>query len=74
MDNIFNLNQQDYDEYEVNIKIRRKKPINFNPQFPVYDYTNPCDCCSNNPKNNPHASGICHCTNPSMYGPNRISF
>jgi len=24
--------------------------------------TDACATCSNNPKNNPHASGICHCT------------
>lgn len=29
----------------------------------------PCEHCSNNPKNNPHASGICHCIlgNPVVY-------
>ena len=25
-----------------------------------------CQNCPNNPKNNPNASGICHCTLPSM--------
>lgn len=25
-----------------------------------------CQKCPNNPKNNPNASGICHCTLPSM--------
>ena len=27
---------------------------------------NPCEGCSNNPKNNPYASGICHCALPAM--------
>lgn len=31
------------------------------PQF------DPCRNCSNNPRNNPLASGICHCALPSMY-------
>ena len=37
----------------------------FTPQF--YDYSNPCQCCSNNPKNG--GSGICHCIlgNPIIY-------
>lgn len=31
------------------------------PQF------DPCRNCNNNPRNNPHASGICHCALPSMH-------
>ena len=27
-----------------------------------------CEKCSNNPKNNPHASGICNCVLPYMEG------
>lgn len=27
----------------------------------------PCATCSQNPKNNPFATGICHCALPSMY-------
>lgn len=27
----------------------------------------PCEHCSNNPKNNPFASGICSCALPDMY-------
>ena len=40
---------------------------------PIYDEIyarpqfDPCRNCSNNPRNNPHASGICHCALPSMY-------
>ena len=40
---------------------------------PIYDeiYAWPhfdlCRNCNNNPRNNPHASGICHCALPSMY-------
>ena len=28
-----------------------------------------CQACPNNPKNNPSASGICHCTLPNMEMP-----
>lgn len=28
----------------------------------------PCEHCMNNPKNNPHASGICSCALPALYG------
>ncbi|MDR0675545.1 MAG: hypothetical protein LBF97_00690 [Elusimicrobiota bacterium] len=47
--------------------------------FPYKTYTNdipfnPCERCSNNPKNNSAASGFCHCTLPYLYGPNRITF
>ena len=40
---------------------------------PLYDEIyaqslfDPCRNCNNNPRNNPHASGICHCVLPSMY-------
>lgn len=30
---------------------------------------NPCEKCNNNPKNNPMASGICHC----ILGGNKIT-
>ena len=30
-------------------------------------YDNPCARCSNNPMNNPHASGSCCCSLPDMY-------
>ena len=39
----------------------------------LYDYGvsqgcyDPCSNCSNNPKNNPNASGICCCALPDMY-------
>ena len=33
------------------------------PQF------DPCRNCNNNPRNNSHASGICHCALPSMHNP-----
>lgn len=32
--------------------------------FPNYD--DPCAGCSNNPKNNPNASGFCGCTLPYL--------
>ena len=41
-------------------------------QNPVQGY-DPCATCGNNPKNNPHASGICCCALPYMVGPNRIT-
>ena len=28
--------------------------------------SNPCDGCSSNPKNDPYASGVCHCTLGAM--------
>lgn len=28
---------------------------------------NPCEYCFNNPKNNPNASGICHCVLPCLH-------
>lgn len=30
---------------------------------------NPCEHCTNNPKNNPNASGICHCALPYLCNP-----
>ena len=27
-----------------------------------FENQRPCDGCSSNPSNNPHASGVCHCT------------
>lgn len=33
----------------------------------------PCEFCSNNPKNNPYATGICHCALPALSGPFRIT-
>ena len=32
-----------------------------------YVHYDPCEHCSNNPKNNPNASGICCCCLPDMY-------
>ena len=32
--------------------------------WPQFD---PCRNCNNNPRNNPYASGICHCALPSMH-------
>lgn len=43
---------------------------NMFPDFPIRksvdlsDYNDPCAGCSNNPKNNPHTSGVCGCTLP----------
>lgn len=33
----------------------------------------PCSGCPNNPAVNPHASGMCNCALPYMYGPNKIT-
>lgn len=30
---------------------------------------NPCETCMNNPKNNPHASGVCNCALPALLNP-----
>ena len=73
------------DDYEVVIRRRKPQtqppikltdPWGFNQQHVTSDNKqyDPCALCSGNPKNNPHASGICHCTLPSMYGPYRITF
>ena len=29
-------------------------------------HSDPCEHCSNNPKNNPHASGVCWCVLPYL--------
>ena len=34
---------------------------------PYAQQTDPCLHCSNNPANNPYASGVCYCALPSMY-------
>lgn len=46
--------------------------INVSPYQGIYDlahptYYDPCYNCSNNPKNNPAASGVCCCSLPDMY-------
>lgn len=30
------------------------------------EFADPCVGCSNNPKNNSYASGVCHCALPAM--------
>ena len=35
----------------------------------ISEYHDPCAGCSNNPKNNPYASGVCGCTLPYMNRP-----
>ena len=32
-------------------------------------YVNPCIACSNNPQNNPLATGFCNCALPAMLNP-----
>lgn len=50
-------------------------PININGQnYPLIDsetpqYTNPCENCVNNPKNNRFASGVCNCMLPYLNNP-----
>ena len=36
----------------------------------TYDpyYQDPCRYCNNNPRNNPFASGVCHCVLPYTHG------
>ena len=36
------------------------------PSIDIPDYNDPCAGCSNNPKNNPNASGFCGCTLPYL--------
>ena len=50
---------------EITIIIKEK-----NDMMPTWsEIRNPCDSCSNNPKNNRHASGICNCALPAMANP-----
>ena len=37
--------------------------------IPKKDKEHPCTNCKNNPKNNPHASGICNCALPALHNP-----
>lgn len=40
--------------------------------YDAYD-GDPCKYCSNNPMNNPNASGVCVCSLPSMFGKFKIT-
>jgi hypothetical protein len=51
---------------QINIDLINSNIPNFDT-FNNRKYHNPCDKCMNNPKNNPNASGVCHCALPSMY-------
>lgn len=61
---------------DINAKEKNDIEIIYMPLIkitPLYDEIyarpgfDPCRNCNNNPRNNPHASGICHCVLPSMY-------
>lgn len=47
--------------------------ININQEYPYKGYqdnnwyNDPCVNCSNNPKNNPYASGSCCCSLPDLF-------
>lgn len=43
---------------------------NHYPQSYTYSsYSDPCEHCNNNPKNNPLASGVCSCVLPYLNNP-----
>lgn len=52
------------------LETKEFNPNEFNPTSVPYhtQYRGPkcCEHCSNNPKNNPNASGFCDCSLPSM--------
>ena len=51
----------------MNIIINVTDPV-WTQNYPELNQpVNPCLNCSNNPANNPFATGICHCALPSMY-------
>lgn len=63
-----------YDEEGNNIDLNMKPVIPFDSFIynkPMLD-ADPCAGCSNNPSNNPHASGVCSCTLPYMNNPNLL--
>jgi len=41
--------------------------IEFDEDWQTPYNSDPCEFCSNNPKNNPNASGICSCALPDLY-------
>ena len=63
------------------VLILPEKEQTFDDMFPDYPimpskllpenqpYHDPCAGCSNNPRNNPHASGMCNCSLPYMNRP-----
>ena len=55
------------------ITITIEEDENTDVSYPYWNgrqqYNDPCEHCSNNPKNNPYASGICCCALPALANP-----
>lgn len=66
-DDVENTNRSPY-PWEEN---RRVRPFGEKPDNGWVNGVDICAKCSNNPRNG--GSGICFCTIPNMYGPNRIT-
>jgi hypothetical protein len=61
------------DDYELVIRKRRDNPNSrIIPLSPFITFPSgtphPCDACTNNPKNNRFASGVCNCALPALLG------
>lgn len=57
----------DNDEYDYGHNVFWKPDNDNINEYGVNSYYNdPCENCMNNPKNNPNASGVCHCVLPAM--------
>ena len=55
------------DEYDYGHNVFWKPDNNNINEYGVNScYNDPCENCINNPKNNPNASGVCHCALPAM--------
>ena len=60
------LDSEDYQSTGDPIFVPVTVPVPvYAPAYPSY-YDDPCRFCSNNPMNNPHASGFCCCALPAM--------
>ena len=50
---------------KINIEIQIEFPLILGEPYYQPEFFDPCYNCSNNPKNNPYASGFCNCSLPS---------
>ena len=58
---------------ENNVPETNVVPAVIDNRWNQFDY-DPCAACSNNPMNNPFASGFCNCVLPYMYGRCRVIY
>ena len=61
-----NINAKDKDDIGI-IYVPLIKITPLYDEIYAWPQFDPCRNCNNNPRNNPHASGICHCALPSMH-------